>query len=364
MKALKILLAVAVAVMMMSSVALAELSISANVEVNTDFKSTTEESSVAGGSDTEETVFEQGGRVKVTFEEKTEAESGLYAALKGSFEIKDDGSAAGSDAYFELGSAGWLMKVGRVEGEGLYGKGADIYIVGAPGAPGRYEVNKSRGRGDIGGLFAFMPSDALKAEVDMMYSSNDDNNIMGARPLVKFSASGLTVKAGVDYYMESPKNADAKGEVTKLGFGGNAEFAMDPITLGASVGMLTDGGKDAVPVVDDLGIPTGEVGEVDKDEEKTLSVFGYAKMSMGVGTLGVGGGMTTFEYDKASTEKSMMEFYGSFDAPLPVDGAAIKLGVSYATAKLEKQGVDADGVPIEDQENSAFGGRLRLWYEF
>jgi uncharacterized protein YxeA len=70
MKALRILLAVAVAVMMMSSAALAELNIGANVEINTDFKSQTTEKGATDGSDLEETVFEQGGRVKVTFTEK------------------------------------------------------------------------------------------------------------------------------------------------------------------------------------------------------------------------------------------------------------------------------------------------------
>lgn len=344
MKALRILLAVAFAVMMVSSAALAELNIGANVEINTDFKTSTEEKTVAGGSDTDMTEFSQGGRVKVTFSEKTEMDSGMYAGVEGSIEINDDGSFGTGDNYFQLGSAGWVLKAGRVEGEGLFGKGQDIYIVGAPGAPGRYEANKSRGRDNIGALVAFMPSDALKVEVDVMYSNSGDNNIMGARPLVKFSASGLTVKAGVDYYMETPKDSDAKGEVTKLGFGGNAEYGMGAITLGASAAMLKDGGKDA--------------DDNDLDEAQTLSVFGYAKMAMGAGTLGVGGGMTQLKYDKADTEKSMVEAYVSFDAPLPVDGAAIKFGASYATAKLEKQ------VGALDQDNSAFGGRVRLWYEF
>jgi len=342
MKALRILLAVAVA-MMMSSVALAEFGIGANVEINTDFATSSQEASVAGGKSTDLTTFSQGGRVEAAMTGKTEMDSGLYAAGKGVFSIGDDGGFGSGDMYIELGNAGWYMRAGRPEGEGLFAKGQDIYIAGAPGAPGRYEANKARGRDNIGGLFAFMPSDALKVEVDVMYANSGDNNVMGARPLVKFSASGLTVKAGVDYYMETPKNSDAKGEVSKLGFGGNAEYGMGAITLGASAAMVTEGGKDAT--------------DKDLDDAQTLSLFGYAKMAMGAGTLGVGGGMTTLDYDKSKDKSSMIETYVSFDAPLPIDGAAIKFGASYASAKVEPDG----GIT---QDNSAFGGRVRLWYDF
>ncbi len=346
MKALKILLAVAVA-MMMSSVALAEINtgfnFGANVEINTDFKTSTEEASVSGGSSTDMTEFSQGGRVEFFADHRTTMDSGLYAGLKSVFSVGDDGSFGTGNNYFEIGNAGWFVQVGRIEAEGLFGKGADIYIAGAPGAPGRYEANKARGRDNFGGRVDIMPSDALTVEVGMMYGNSGDNNVLGARPLVKFSASGLTVKAGVDYYMETPKDSDANGEVTKMGFGGNAEYGMGAITLGASAAMLIDGGKDET--------------DADLDEAQTLSLFGYAKMAMGAGTLGVGGGMTTLAYDKSNDESSMIETYVSYDAPLPVDGAAIKLGASYAGATIEPDG----GI---DQDNSAFGGRVRLWYEF
>jgi hypothetical protein len=343
MKALRILLAVAVAVMMMAPAAFAEFSIGGNVEINTDFSTSSEEKAAADGSDVEMTSFSQGGRVEAAITGKTEMDSGMYAAGKGVFSIGDDGGFGSGDMYFELGSAGWYMRAGRPEAEGLFGKGADIYIVGAPGAPGRYEANYSRGRDNIGAIMAFMPSDALKVEVDVMYGSSGGNNIMGARPLVVFGSGGLTVKAGVDYYMETPQDNDAKGETTKLGFGGNAEFGMGAITLGASAAMGTVGGKDAT--------------DADLDDEQTLSVFGYAKMGVGAGTMGVGGGMTTLSYDKAKDEKDMIEFYVSFDTPLPVDGAAIKFGASYATATMKPDGGD-------ETSNNAFGGRVRLWYDF
>jgi len=343
MKGLKILAVMAV-VLMLSSMALAEVNIGADVEINTDFQTSTQEKSTAAGSDTDMTTFTQGGRVRLTVSGKTEADSGLYASLQGQLMANDDGTMSTDDAFIELGNASWYMRAGRVEGESLFAKGQDIYIVGAPLAPGRYEANNSRGRTNLGAVLAVMPSDALTVEVDTVYGNSGDNNILGARPLIKFSTSGLTVKGGVDYYMESPQDNNAKGETTKLGFGGNAEYGMGAITLGASAAMVTVGGKDSA--------------DKDLDDESTLSLFGYATMSMGAGTLGVGGGMTSLSYDKAKTEKSMIEAYVSFDAPLPVDGAALKLGASYASATVEKQGGG-----LLDQDTSAFGGRVRLWYE-
>lgn len=341
MKALRMLLAVVVAVTMMSSAALAEINpgfnFGANVEINTDFKTQTTENGATDGSDLEETEFSQGGRIEFFADHRTTLDSGFFVGLKSVFDVNDDGSFGTGNNYFEVGNAGWSAQVGRIEAESLFGKGMDVYIVGAPGAPSRYQGANSRGRDNFGGRLNFSASDALKIEVGAMYGNSGDNNVIGARPLVKFSAGGLTAKAGVDYYLETPKDADADGDLTKLGFAGTAEYALGAVTVGASAAM------------------ENEDDEV--DEAATLSLFGYANMAMGAGKIGVGGGMTTLEYDKSNDESSMIETFICFDTPLPVAGAAIKIAGSYATAKVEPEAGS-------DQENSAFGGRIRLWYEF
>jgi hypothetical protein len=310
-----------------------------NVEINTDFESKTTENGAADGADLDETFFLQGGRVCFSADGKKEAESGMYAYVKGQAMLNDDASVGVDDALFEIGTATWFLKAGRFEGEGLFSKGQDIYIIGAPGAPGRYEANAARGRGDVAFALGFVPNSNMKIEVDVLY---DAANSVGARPLVKFSSDTFTIRAGADFVRTTPTDNDADQETTTVGFGGDAQFNVSSLNLGASAAFRTVGGKDA----------TG----ADLDDAKTLSTFGWLKMSVGGGSFGAGAGYTKLSYKDSDDEKSMMEAYLVYDRALPVEGAAAKFAVSYAKAKIEP----ASG---SDTENSAFGARLRLWYE-
>jgi hypothetical protein len=265
-------------------------------------------------------------------------ESGMYAYVKGQAMLNDDASVGVDDALFEIGTATWFLKAGRFEGEGLFSKGQDIYIVGAPGAPGRYEANAARGRGDVAFALGFVPNSNMKVEVDVVY---DGSNVLGARPLVKFSTDTFTVKAGVDYLRQTATDSDNDDATTTVGFGVDASMNVSSLSIGASGAYRTVG---------------GEAAGVDLDDAKTLSGFGWLKMPVGGGTFGVGAGMTMLSYKDADDESSMLEAYVSYDHALPVDGAAIKVGASYAKAKIEPAGGG-------DTENSAFGARLRLWYE-
>jgi hypothetical protein len=347
MKSAKVIVLMLAVTFLFTQVAFAGIT-AMDVELDTDFSSSTEEKSTATGSDTDLTNFAQGGRIEVNFGGKTENEDGMFVAGYADIDLNDDGSIDTDDMYVQIGAPAWSVKVGRFEGEGLMSLGEDVYIAEAPGGPDRYEGNYSRGRDYVGLALNFNAGDALMIEVDMMYDESGDNNVLGGRPLVMFSTEAFTLKAGADYYMESPKNNDAKGETTKMGFSADASFAMGNMTIGAAGAMGTVGGKD-------VDAATGN--EVDKDDEKTLTVWGYLTMGVGEGTLGVGGGMTMLEYDKADTEKSHLQAFVSYAQPLPVEGATVKLAGSYAGAELEKQ------TGLEDQSNSAFGVRLRLCYD-
>jgi hypothetical protein len=285
-------------------------------------------------------------------------ESGMYAYVKGDAMLNDDGTAGVDDALFEIGAASWYLKAGRFEAESLFGKGNDVYIFDVTniGGPGRYQTNAARGRADIGFALGFKPGENLLVEIGMLYdnasyancwdlagvSQSCDTNKIGVRPLVKFSGGSFTVKAGGEYILATPSNEDYEAEQTTTGFGADASFTVSGFELGAAGAFRTVGGKDL----------TG----ADVDDEKTLSTFGWAKVPVGGGSLGVGAGFTKLSYKDSNDEESMMEGYVVYDTPLPVDGAAAKFAVSYGKVKLEPAGGS-------DIENSGFGARLRLWYE-
>lgn len=342
MKFMKILACVLAITLFVAQGAFAELKLSADAEFDTDFSSTSAEKATADSKDVDKTIFSQGGRVKLTFESKTAAESGFYWAAKGNALVKDDASVGVDDSWIEIGAAKWFMRIGRPEAESLFAKGQDTYVVGAPELPGTYNANWSRGRTNIGAQLNMKATDQLMVESAVMYGANGTNNVMGARPLVKFTAGGLMAKAGLDYYMESPQNGDEKVEVNKMGFGGVVEYKLSSVTVGASAAMGTAGGKDSA-------------GK-DLDEETTTSFWGYATASLAGGSLGAGAGMTMVEYDKATTEKSHMQGFIGFNKPLSVKGATFKICGSYATGSIEKEAGKLD------RDNSAFGVRIRLNY--
>jgi hypothetical protein len=275
MKLVKIGVLMLVALMLFVPRSFAGLTV--NVEINTDFESKTTENGAADGGDLDETFYLQGGRVCIRADGKKEMESGLYAYVKGEAMLNDDASVGVDDARFEIGSPTWYFKAGRFEGEGFFAKGNDVYIIGAPGAPARYEAKAARGRTDVAFALGFLPSSNLLIEVDVLY---DAANSIGARPLVKFSTDTFTVKGGADFVRTTPTDKDADEEATTIGFGGEVDFKVAGLELGVSGAMKTDSGKDA------LG--------VDLDDEKTLSTFGYVKVPVGSPRLGLARALRSF----------------------------------------------------------------------
>jgi hypothetical protein len=334
MKAVKILLCVVALSLFVVQGAFAEVSLSADVETNT----TVEMDS--NGSDL--TDMNNDGRVKFTLESKMENEEGFFGAAKGSAEIKITGEAEASDAYVQVGTAGWNLKVGRYEAEGLFAKGEDVYVADA-GGPGTVETNKSRGRtaGALG--LQFSPSETMTVEINTIVGNADDYegetatlgmNKVGFRPALILSAGAISTSVGVDYYMEMPDDSDADREYTALGAGGKLEFALsDAMKIGGAFGYLAEEGKD-------------ENGD-DAEDETTMSFSGYLTMGLGDDTLGIGAMMT--QRDEA--DDSQMQGFVSYAHALPVEGLKVKFCGSFA------QWSDGDDV-------TAYGGRMRFNYDF
>lgn len=330
MKAVKILLCVVALSLFVVQGAFAEVSLSADIETNT----TVEMDS--NGTDT--MALSNDGRVKFTMESKMENEEGMFAAAKGSAEVKITGEVDASDAYFQLGTGGWNLRVGRYEAEGLFAKGEDVYVADA-GGPGTVETNKSRGRtaGAIG--LQFTASESMTVEINTVVGDGGTYqdaavNQLGFRPAIIMSAGAVSVSAGADYYMLMPQDTDSDVEYTALGAGGKLEFSLsDAITIGGAFGYLDEDGKDAA----------GDTVE----EETTMSFSGFLTMAMGDNTLGVGAMMTM--RDKA--DDSQMAGFISYAMPLPVEGATVKFAGSFAQWS-------------NDEDTTSFGGRVRFNYDF
>jgi hypothetical protein len=341
MKIAKMFICVVVASLFLAAGAFAEINWSAGMETNTDFESNKTEKGRADGKDLENTVFAQGGRLKVTAEGKSESDTGFFAAAKGQLKLNLDGTASTDDSWVQVGTSSFSLKVGRFEGEGLFSKGADVYIVSAPGGADRYEANKARGRSSNGMALDFSAGENMMIQVGMVYGGS---NQLGARPLVKFSTDTVTIKAGADYLRETPQDNDAKEETTYMGFGVDASAGFGSMTIGGAGAYLTQGGKDAAGT--------------DLKDQKTLSVWGYLKMAVGEGDeLGVGAGMTSWEDDGSKDKNNHLQGYVSYAHALPAEGAKVKFGASFASADIEpKVGTKTT--------NSAFGARVRFNYDF
>ncbi len=348
---LRTLFAVACAAFM-AMPAYAELKTFANVETNTDVKTTSVDS---GSSTTDKTAFENGGRVEFGFNGRAENEAGYFAAGKGCAEIKIGGGLTECDVWFSLGTPSVALKVGHWEAENLFSKGQDIYLIEVPGAVKRYQANAARGRGPNGAGVVLNLGKALKLDTKISYDSgkigNVDANKMGVRPVVIYNASGIKVKAGAEYLMATPQNGDDLGEETTLGFGLDTSATFGNITVGAAGAMKTEGGKKVIETKDAEGNVIS-TKEVDKDDVATTSAAGYLTFNniAGKDSAGLGAGYTTEDVH----DSSHMYVFGSYAHNLPVEGAAVKFGVSYATA------ADMGG----SNDGSAFGARVRFNYAF
>ena len=343
----------------MAMPAYAEVKTSANVETNSTISSSSLDNA---GQDL--IKFDNDGRVEATLEARTENENGFFFAGKGCFEIQVDGGYSSCDVTASLGNSSFEFKVGHWEAEDMFAKGEDVYIAEVPGAVGRYEMNKVRGRNPNGMGVIVKFSDTMKLDARLAFdtdnltvvNTNDGSeskvpsNNLGVRPVLVINPGNFTIKLGGEYLMSAPQDSDAKGELTTLGFGTMVEAKLGNITLGVTGAMKSDDGKNILTTVDADGNVIS-TQEVDRDEVKTTSAGVYTKIPVGeADQLGVAGGFTTEDVN----DSDHMYVYGSYVHQLPVEGAKIKFGVSFANAS------DIGG----SEDGTAFGARVRFNYNF
>jgi hypothetical protein len=331
-------------------------SIKGNLEINTDYDTTTDSS---GTSDVDETKYDMGGRIKVTPHGKTVTGNFFFEA-QADIMANVDSTVSLDDVWGKIGTGTFDIQIGRFEGISLFDKPEDTKVIDAPGAPARYEANAVRGRLDKPGQIAIhiIPSDAINIEVGTAYGTlvtedvdetptddTDENvtyneNLIGIRPVVAFTFGPMEAAIGMDYQSTSAQDSDAEYDSNLLGFGGKIKATFGPATFGIQYTSKTEGRTNS----------TG----TELDDTTTNSLGGVASMTLGPGTLGGGVFYTTSEVDGSNNTQTHTQYYVSYGHPLLVDNVTIKYALGGATADDDDDTLDS----------SALGFRVRLVYDF
>lgn len=334
-----IITAIIFAIALFGSPVQAEISLGGDLEIDTSYTTTSTD------PNTDTTVYDSSGRIKVVPSARTEA-GDLYIEAVAQILVKTTNTFGVDDAYGKIGTAAFDFQIGRYEGWNLYDESNDMLIVEAPTGAPRYKANYSRGRMDGAGQMAVhaFASDAFSLEGGFIYGQDGTDNQYGVRPVVDIKAGNFEFLAGVDYLCITPQDDDAVTETTKLGYGARVKAVLGIATLGINYANGTV--EETVDV--------GGVG-VDLPDETTSSVGGYCDLALGEGVLTMGGSFTTMEIDGSSYDQEHTQYYVAYAHPLPIEGTTIKFAVSQASASN-------DDPAIEDSDALAF--KVRLNYNF
>jgi hypothetical protein len=334
-------------------------SIKGNLEFNTDYDTTSDDTTT--GSDN--TIFDQNGRIKVTPHGKTQT-GNLYFEAQADIMANLDATVGLDDVWGKIGTDTFDIQIGRFEGIGLFDKPEDTKIVDAPNAPERYEANAIRGRLDKPGQFAIhiIPNDTINVELGAAYGTLEtevdetpedetdedathSENLIGLRPVVLLTFGAIETAVGMDYQSTSAQDDDAEYDSNLLGFGGRVKATFGPASFSIEYASKTEGGTDF----------SGQ----DLDDVTTNSMGGVALVTLGPGMLGGGVFYTTSEIDGSDNTQTHTQYYVSYGHPLLVDNVTIKYALGGATADD-----DLDSNEEGNLDSSALGFRVRLVYDF
>lgn len=316
--------------------ALAELTFHGDLESNTDYVTTDDDS-----TDTSTTEYASGGRIKFTPTARTES-GNLFFEVTAQFLAQIDGDVNTDDVYGKVGTSTFDFQIGRWEAWDLFAKN-DIYIASAPNGCDRYETNYARGRMAGPGQLALhvTPNDTFALEVAAVYGAEGSDNYAGLRPVVDLKFGMVEFLAGFDYLTISPQNDDSEDDATKAGYGARVQATFGIASLYINYGH---------------GVVSEKIAGVDQPDETTTSYGANVVLALGPGSLTLAGIMTTQEIEDSDYDCSHNQYYISYAHPLPIDGAAIKFAYSMADATQESAAGDLDG--------SASGFRVRITYDF
>lgn len=332
MKALRILLVVAVSMLMAGS-AFGEVvfDMGARADYHVTF-----ESSEVGDADAVTTIeIGDGGRVQFKGTATKELDNGATVEAAGVLHLERE-SAEVDKSQIKYMNGPLTVTMIKANRPGTFKKGMDLYIPEAAGDPGRYQNDWVSERGVC---FEY-DGEGMKFAVTVNVHPGDENRL-GVRPYVEMMAGPATIRAAVEYVSEFPEDTDADGpSAGNYGAGASVVAEMGAIEASASAAYGVKTGKDAA-------------GE-DEKEETMMSVYGYATMSMGPGKIGVMGGYNMMSVEDVDDDATGMQAHVSYEqSDVIVPGLKLTATVGYAAAE--------DAAKVESTKT---GGKVRLRYEY
>jgi len=325
MKALRILLVAAMAMMMVSG-AFADIEMNGEAEY-----AVTYESVEVGDADAVNTLkLGDGGRISFQGSASKELDNGAEVAVETRLDIKYD--EIGKD-YIRLKYMNGPLTVQMLKADrpGIIDKGLDKYV-----PEGAWYGADAVGERDISFAYA---GEGMTFTTTVNWQGE---NKFGIRPHVKLGLGAANVEVAVEYLAsEFPSNMDADGP-SKTIYGGGAaiDTTMGAITLGAS-------GAYGIEA------STTESGD-DNDDISTMSAYAFMKMGVGAGTVGLAGGYNMQTSDSYANDKTSVQFNAGYEqGNVVVPGLTVKIGAGYATVTDEN-----------DVDTSKTGGNFKLVYGF
>lgn len=230
----------------------ADVTMDANLELDTTYQSKVKDASNARDSD-----LNMGGRVE--FNVGAKATNGdAFVAGRASLLLKKDGDTGTDDMWVQFGNAAGDVKLGRFEAMDLFPLGKDTYVENS--GYGGYRANKLRGRfgKDTVHIAPGFNAGPARIEVGLVYSK-EDGEARGVRPAVSFASGPMTVRVGIESVKVVGGTESTNGAGVSVGYALSSDASMNlnfakmeddksvgfNATFGAAgVGLILDKGAD------------------------------------------------------------------------------------------------------------------------
>ncbi|MGM9428468.1 carbohydrate porin [Hydrogenophaga sp. MI9] len=193
----------------------AELTMDANLELDTTYQSKVSKPA----TNARDSDLNQGGRVEFNVGGKA-TNGDAFVQARGTLLIKKDGDTGTDDMWVQFGNAGMDVKMGRFEAMDLFPLGKDTLVENS--GYGGYHANALRGRfgKDTVHIAPGFNAGPARIEVGFVYSK-EKGEARGVRPAVSFGSGPVTVRVGA----ESVKKVGSTTGSTN-GFGASLGYAL------------------------------------------------------------------------------------------------------------------------------------------
>jgi hypothetical protein len=328
----------AIAAAVLAAPAFAAITMDANLELDTDYRSTIDSATAlnprVGG-------ISQGGRVEFNVSGKAGDANGFVAG-KGTLLIKRDGSTGADDMWGQIGTGMADVKLGRFEATDMFPPGKDVLVENGANTLD-YRMNSLRGRtsstNGVSPLHAALtinPGSGLSFELGII-ETKEEGALKGIRPVVAFAAGPVTVKVGAEIgqtngFAADPTTVPPTPAFPALKFNG----------FGATVGGSLEG------VGFNVNLATSKIKATAVSPEIKSTNFGA---NATFGPAGVGVVFDKFKSAGVKIEDTVI--YAAYSIPLFNTGAELTPAISHQTGKV-------GGTSLE----SATALRVRLNYKF